>query len=58
MSSSPGLVDFAIGPANSALNLLNGQVMFLGEFKLQKNCIQSCSTKKKLRLVKSQILIV
>ena len=58
MSSCPGLVDFAIGPANSALNLLNGQVMFLGEFKLQKNCIQSCSTKKKLGLVKMTLRLV
>ena len=57
-SSSPGLVDFAIGPANSALNLLNGQVMFLGEFKLQKNCIQSCSTKKELGLVKMTLRLV
>ena len=28
VSDSPGLVDFAIGLVNSALNLPNGQVMF------------------------------
>ena len=38
MSDSPGLVDFAIGLVNSVLNLPNGQVKFLEEFKLQKNC--------------------
>ena len=32
-SDSPGLVDFAIGLVNSVLNLPNGQVMFLEEFK-------------------------
>ena len=36
------LVDFAIGLMNSVLNLPDGQVIFLGEFKLQKNCNQSC----------------
>ena len=33
-----GVVDFAIGPSNCVLNLPNGQVKFLEEFKLQKNC--------------------
>ena len=44
MSDSPGLVDFAtcIRILNSVLKLLNGQVKFFGEFKLQKNCNQSC----------------
>ena len=37
---SPGLVDFAIGPVNSGLDLPKGQVMFFGKFKLQKNCNQ------------------
>ena len=32
-----GLVDFAIGLGNSVLSLLNGQVNFFEEFKLQ-NC--------------------
>ena len=38
VSSSPGLVDFAIGLENSVLNLPNEQVKFFEEFKLQKNC--------------------
>ena len=38
MSDSPGLVDFAIGLVNFVLNLPDGQVKFLEEFKLQKNC--------------------
>ena len=44
MSDSAGLVDFAtcIRILNSVLKLPNGQVKFLGEFKLQKNCNQSC----------------
>ena len=37
MSDSPGLVDFAIGLVNFVLNLPDGQVKFLEEFKLQKN---------------------
>ena len=39
VSDTPGLVDFAIEPVNSFLT-----VKFLGEFKLQKNCNQSCSS--------------
>ena len=35
---SPGLVDFAIGLANSVINLPDGQVNFFEEFKLQENC--------------------
>ena len=35
MSDSPGLTDFAIGLVNSALNLSDGMVKFLEEFKLQ-----------------------
>ena len=34
VSDSLGLVDFAIGLVNSVLNLPDGQVRFLGEFKL------------------------
>ena len=34
VSDSPGLVDFAIVLVNSVLNLADGQVSFLGEFKL------------------------
>ena len=44
VSDSLGLVDFATGLVNSVLNLPNGQVIFLGEFKLQRNCNQSCSS--------------
>ena len=45
MSDGSGLVDFAIRLVNSVLNLPNRQVKFFGEFKLQKNCNQSCSSK-------------
>ena len=38
MSDSPGLVDFAIRLVNSVLNLPDGQVRFVEEFNLQKNC--------------------
>ena len=34
VSDSLGLVDFAIGLVNSVLHLPDGQVSFLGEFKL------------------------
>ena len=44
VSDSLGLVDFAIRPVNSILNLADGQVIFWGKFKLQKNCNQSCSS--------------
>ena len=33
LSSSPGLVDFAIGLVNSVSNLPDGQVMFYEEFE-------------------------
>jgi len=45
MSNSQGLVDFAIGLVNPVLNLPEGQVKFLGKFKLQKNCNKCCSSK-------------
>ena len=38
MSDSPGLVGFGIGQVNSVINLPNGQVKFLKEFKLRRNC--------------------
>ena len=38
VSGSHGLVDFAIGLGNSDINLPDGQVNFLEEFKLRKNC--------------------
>ena len=42
VSDSPGLVDFAIGLVVFVLNLPDGQVLFFGKFKLQKDCNQSC----------------
>ena len=44
MSDSLRLVDCVTGLVNSVPNLPAGQVKFFGEFKLQNNCIQSCST--------------
>ena len=41
ISDSLGLVDFAIGLVMFVLNLPNGQVLFWGKFKLQKDCNQS-----------------
>ena len=38
MSDSPGLVDFVTGLVSSVFNLPNRQVMFFGQFELQKNC--------------------
>ena len=38
MSAGPWLVDFAIGLVNSVVNLPDGQVKYLEEFKLQENC--------------------
>ena len=38
MSSSPGLVDFAVGLVNFVLNLPNGQVKISEKLKLKKNC--------------------
>ena len=37
-SDSPGLADFAIRLVNSVLNLPDGQVKYVEEFNLQKNC--------------------
>ena len=42
LSDNLGLVDFAIGLVNSVVSLHGA---YLGEFKLQKNCNQSCSSK-------------
>ena len=39
---SRGLVDFGFRLVNSVLNLPDGQVNFLGTFKLQTDCNQSC----------------
>ena len=46
VSDSLGLVDFAIGLANSVFNLPDGQVMFFEEFKSQKNSEISCARQK------------
>ena len=39
VSDSLGLVDFAVGLANSVLNLPNGQVMFLGETQITEELL-------------------
>ena len=46
MSDSLGLVDFAIGLANSVFNLPDGQVMFFEEFESQTNSEISCARQK------------
>ena len=51
MSDSPGLVDFAIEPVIFVLNLPDGQVLLFGEIKLQKDCNQSCQSKRVWGLV-------
>ena len=43
VSDSLGLVDFAIGPVNSVINLPDRQVRFFGGIQI-KNCNQ-CSSK-------------
>ena len=39
VSSGTGLLDFAVGLVTYVFNLPDGQVKFLREFKLPKNCI-------------------
>ena len=39
IANSTGLLDFAVGLVKYVFSLPGGQVKFLGEFKLQKNCI-------------------
>ena len=51
VSDSPGLVVFALGLVIFVLNLPNGQVLFCGKFKLQKDCNQSCESVRVLGLV-------
>ena len=51
VSDSPGLVDVAIGLANSVLNLPDGQVKYFEEFNVQKNCEITCAHQKILGLV-------
>ena len=50
MSDSPGLVDFAVGLVIFVLNLPDGQELFGGKFKLQKDCNPSCQSKRVFRL--------
>ena len=58
MSDSPGLVDFAIGLVNSVINLPNGQVKFVEEFNLHKNCEINLLTKTFLGLVEMMFGLV
>ena len=51
VSHSPGLVDFATVLVNSVLNFSDGLVKSFGEFILQKNCNQYCSSKTFFGLV-------
>ena len=58
MSDSAGLVDYAIRLVNSVLNLPNGQVRFVEEFKLQKNCEINLLIKTFLGLVEMMFGLV
>ena len=52
VSDSPGLGDFAIGLVFFLfLTCPRGKCCFLGKFKLQKDCYQSCQSKRVLGLV-------
>ena len=51
VSDSPGLVDFAIGLVIFVFNLPDGQVLFWEEIQIQKDCNQSCQSKRVLGLV-------
>ena len=57
VSDSLGLVDFAFGLVNSGLNLPDGQIN-LGGNHIQKNCNQSCSSKKFFGLIKMTLGLV
>ena len=58
MSDSPGLVDVAVGLANSVLNLPDGQVKYFEEFKVQKNCEINSTHQKILGLVEMMFGLV
>ena len=58
MSDSPGLVDFAIRLVNSVINLPDGQVKLLKEFKLQRNCEINLLIKTFLGLVEMMFGLV
>ena len=51
LSDSLGLVDFAIGLVILFLTCPTGKCCFLGKFKLQEDCNQSCKSKRVLGLV-------
>ena len=51
VSDSLGLVDFATGLVFFFLTCPTGKCCFLGKFKLQKDCYQSCQSKRVLGLV-------
>ena len=51
-------MDFAPGLVNFVLNFPDGQVKFFGEYILQKDCNQSCSSKKIFGLVKVTLGLV
>ena len=55
---SLGLVDFAIGLVNSVINLHDGQVKFVEEFILQKNCEINLLIKTFLGLVEMMFGLV
>ena len=58
MSDSLRLVDCVTGLVNSVSNLHAEQVKFFGDFKLQKNCIESCSTNIFFTAVKETLRLV
>ena len=58
VSSSPGLVDFAIRVVSSVINLPDGQVKFFEEFKLQKYCQINLLIKTFLGLVEMMFGLV
>ena len=52
MSDSPGLVDFVLGLVIFFSHLARlASAVFSGKFKLQKDCNQSCQSKRALGLV-------
>ena len=58
MSDCPGLVDVAIGLANSVLNLPDRQVKYFEEFNVQKKCEINSAHQKILGLVEMKFGLV
>ena len=58
MSNSRGLVDFVIGLVNSVINLPDGQVKFLEEFKLWMYCEINLLIKTFLGLVEKMFGLI